>query len=430
LIVSSIPCSKWFHSVSLHPTYIGGKIGGIEAMGKFTDRGVKGKLAAGLFSDGGGLYLNVTATGTRSWLFRGTIKGRTTAAGGPYRVEVGLGSLADVGLADSRQKAGELRKQCRAGVNPLDEKRRERMTFAQVARQFHAKEEATWAPSHAKRWLASLESFAFPKIGNRPVEDIRRPDIVDVLEPIWRTHHETARKVKARLAQVIDFAADRGLYVEGNPARGAIRSLDTFDHQPRHMPSLPWSEVPNFMELLAERDGTSALALRFAILTVARSGEVRGALWSEIDFEAGVWNLPKERMKSRRAHRVPLSQDALSVLEKVRGHDVELVFPSAQRGPDGKAKVMSNMAFKALFGRMKVDGITQHGFRTSFRVWATEAARADREVAELCLAHVVGGKVERAYARSDQLDRRRDLMDAWSRYAMGKTGNVVQMVRA
>jgi integrase len=430
LIHSSVPAIKVSHSVSPYPTDCGGKNGGIAGMGKLTDRGARGKLAPGIHSDGEGLYLNVTESGTRSWIFRSTVKGRTTPAGKPYRVEVGLGSLADVGLADARDKVTALRKLCRSGVNPLDEKRRERLTFEQVARQLHAKEEPTWALSHAKRWLASLESFAFPKIGNRPIEEIRRPDVVDVLDPIWRTRHETARKLKIRLAQVIDFATDRGWYADGNPARGKIRSLETFDHEPNHMAALPWQDVPAFMERLAERDGVSAMALRFSILTAARSGEVRGARWCEIDLEKKTWSLPKERMKARRAHRVPLTDEAIDLLEAVRDLDTDLVFPSVQRSPDGSAKQMSDMAFKALFLRMKVDGITQHGFRSGFRDWASEAAHADREIAEAALAHVVGGKTERAYARSDHFDRRRDLMNAWSRFVTGKAGQVIQLVRA
>lgn len=399
-------------------------------MGKLTDRGAKGKLTAGLHSDGDGLYLNVTASGSRSWIFRGTVKGRTTPTGSPYRVEVGLGALADLGLADARDRAKPMRTQCRDGKNPLDDKRRERQTFEQVARNLHAEKAPRWAASHAKRWLASLESFAFPLIGNRPIEDLRRPDVLSILKPIWHDRHETARKVKIRLVQVFDFAYDSDLYPDPNPARGPIKSLDDVNHEVRHMPALPWQEIPEFMKRLAERKGVSARALEFGILTAARSGELRGALWSEIDLKAGIWSLPKERMKARRAHRVPLSSEALAVLEQVRGLDPDLVFPSTQRTADGKAKVMSDMAFKALFLRMKVENVTQHGFRSSFRDWASESARADREVSEAAIAHVVGSKTERAYARSDLFDRRVPLMQAWAAYVTGQTGQVVQLVRA
>lgn len=391
-------------------------------MGKLTDRGARGKLAPGLHGDGDGLYLAVSESGGRSWIFRGTIKGRVTATGGPYRVEIGLGSLADVGLAGAREAAAAFRKQCRAGTNPLDEKRRERLTFEQVARQMHQKEAANWAPSHAKRWLASLEAFAFPLIGGKPIEEVRRPDVVAVLEPIWRTRHETARKVKIRLAQVLDYAADRGQYAEGNPARGAIRSLETYDHEVRHMAAMDWRAVPEFMVRLNAREGVSAAMLAFAILTCARSGEVRGARWAEIDLRARVWALPKDRMKARRAHAVPLTDEAVAILERVRGLDSDLVFPSAQRNKDGTGKVASDAVFAALFRRMKVEDITQHGFRSAFRVWASEAAMAEREVAEAALAHVVGTKTERAYARSDLFDRRRALMEQWSQFCAGKAG--------
>ncbi|MBL4928918.1 tyrosine-type recombinase/integrase [Tabrizicola sp. KVB23] len=383
-----------------------------------------------MHSDGEGLYLHVTTSGTRSWIFRGTIKGRTTATGKPYRVEVGLGSLSDVGLAAARDVASELRKHCRAGVNPLDARRRERLSFEQVARQLHKKEATAWAKSHSTRWLASLETFAFPKIGTRPVEDIRRPDVVSVLEPIWRSHHETARKVKIRVAQVIDYATDRGLYHEANPARGVIRSLETFEHIPKHMPALPWRQLPAFIAQLQARDGVSARALEFAILTCGRSGEIRGARWGEIDEGAKVWEVPAERMKARRAHRVPLSDAALAILDSVRGLDPVLVFPSAQRDQFGGAKIMSDMAFSALFKRMKVEGITTHGFRSTFRDWCSESARADFDIAEAALAHAVGSATARAYARSDLFDRRRALMDAWSQYVTGMVGQVVQMVRA
>jgi integrase len=427
---TSVPCIIVSDDVSSNPTETGGKIGGVRIMGSFTDRGTKGKLAPGVHADGDGLYLAVSATDARSWIFRGTIKGRTSGAGNPYRVEAGLGSLKDIGLAEAREKATQMRKLCRAGTNPLDEKRRERQTFEQVARQLYAKEVPRWVLSHSKRWLSSLEIYAFPKIGNRPIEDIRRPDVIEVLEPLWRSRHETARKLKIRLAQVIDYAADRGQYYDANPARGTIRSLETFDRKPVHMAALPWRDLPDFMAQLSEREGVSARALEFAILTCARSGEIRGAAWEEIDEKAGVWTVPAERMKARRMHRVPLSEDALAVLAKVRGLDSSLIFPSAQRDKDGKAKVLSDMAFKALYGRMRVDGITTHGFRSSFRDWCSESARADFEIAEAALAHSVGTTVARAYARSDLFERRRALMEAWARFAVGGTGEVVALVRA
>jgi integrase len=352
------------------------------------------------------------------------------AQGSPTGSRSAWGSLGGIGLAEAREKAALMRKQCRAGVNPLDEKRRERQTFEKAARQLYAKEAPTWAKSHSKRWLSSLEVYAFPKIRNRPIEDIRRPDVVEGLEPLWRNRHETARKLKIRVAQVIDYATDRGQYHDADPAGGTIRSLETFHRKPVHMAAPPWRDLPYFIAQLSEREGVSARALEFAILTCARSGEIRGAAWEEADDKAGIWAVPAGRMKARRAHRVPLSKAALVVLAKVRGLDAHVIFPSAQRDKDGKAKIMSDMAFKALYGRMKVDGIATHGFRSSFRDRCSESARADFEIAEAALAHSVGTTVARAYARSDLFERRRNLMEASACYATGGTGKVVALVRA
>lgn len=399
-------------------------------MGKLTDRGARGRLEAGLHGDGAGLYLAVAPSGARSWIVRATIKGRLTRGGKPYRVEIGLGSVSDVSLAEARERAANLRKTCKKGRNPLDEKRRERRTFEAVARELHSKEEATWATSHASRWLSSLEAYAFPTIGGRPIEELRRPDVVAVLEPVWRSRHETARKLKIRLAQVFDYAADRGIYPEANPARGTIKSLETFAATPRHMPALPWRDLPGLMQRLEAREGLSALCLRFLVLTCARSQEARGARWSEIDLAKGVWSLPPERMKARRAFRIPLGAEALAVVEKVRGLDSDLLFPASLRKPDGSAKMMTDMVFAALFKRMGVEGITVHGFRSTFAVWAAESAKADPDLAQAALAHQTGTTVSRAYARSDLFDRRHDLMDAWARFATGQAGQVVQLVRA
>jgi integrase len=254
--------------------------------------------------------------------------------------------------------------------------------------------------------------------------------VVEVLEPLWRSRHETARKLKIRIAQVIDYATDRGQYHDANPARGTIRSHETFNRMPVHMAALPWRELPAFIAKLSEREGVSACALEFAILTCARSGEIRGATWEEVDDKVEVWTVPAQRMKSRRAHRVPLSKAALAVLAKVRGLDAHLIFPSALRDKQGKAKIMSDMAFKALCGRMKVEGITTHGFRSTFRDWCRESAHADRAVAEAALSHGTGNEVERAYARSDLFERRQALMEAWARFAVGGTGEVVALVQA
>jgi len=184
------------------------------------------------------------------------------------------------------------------------------------------------------------------------------------------------------------------------------------------------------MEELGEREGISARCLEFIILTAARSGEARGARWDEIDMKVKVWTVPAERMKRGKEHRVPLSEAALGALERVRGLDPVLCFPSPQRSKAATGKPMSDMVFKALFARMEREGFTTHGFRSTFRDWASESAHAQREVAEACLSHATGNEVERSYARSDLLERRLSLMEAWGRYATGKAGSVVELVRA
>jgi integrase len=272
--------------------------------------------------------------------------------------------------------------------------------------------------------------YAFPKIGSRPIEEIRRPDVVEVLGPLWRSRHQTARKLKIRLAQMIDYAADPGQYHDANPARGTIRSIETFNREPVHIAVLSWRDLLDFIARLSERDGVSARALEFAILTCARSGEIRGAAWDEVDEKAGVRSVPAERMKPRRAHRVPLSKAAPPVLAKVRGLDAHLIFPSALPDKDGKAKIMSCMAFRALYGRMTIEGISTRGFRSTFRDWCSESAHADRELAAAALSRAMGNEVERAYARSDLFERRRALMDAWGRFATGQSGEVIELVRS
>lgn len=397
-------------------------------MGKLTDRSARGKLAPGLHADEGGLYLNVTASGTRSWIFRATVAGRATPKGAPYRCEVGLGSLADVTLAEARREADRLRKLCRAGTNPLDEKRKERLTFEQTARRLFEQDSPKWAPEHAKRWWGSLEAHVLPKLGARPIESLERPEVVEVLAALWTATPETGRKVKQRVEAIFQWACDRGQYPGVNPLAGKIASLAKHKHTPEHMAAMPWQDVPAFMGDLERRDAIAALCLRFLVLTAARSGEARGARWSEID--GTTWTVPAERMKTRKPHHVPLSPAALAVLEQVRGLDSDLIFPAPTTAKGCGARPLSDMAFAALFRRMGVEGITTHGFRSSFRDWCGESARASREVAEAALSHSVGSSVERAYARSDLFARRAELMDAWSRYVTGEAGQVVQLVRA
>ncbi|MBF9057715.1 integrase arm-type DNA-binding domain-containing protein [Rhodobacterales bacterium HKCCSP123] len=391
-------------------------------MGKLTKREVDSLRTPGMHGDGDGLYLNVSQAGSKSWVLRTRIKGESA------RREFGLGSVDHVPLAEAREKARELRAEARRGKNPKAKRDAKPVTFEDAARKVHANLLPTFrSEKHGEVWLASLERHAFPRLGSQPIETIGMTDVLAVLSCIWTAKHDTARRIKQRIGTIFDWAKGAGHYLHENPVAGIEKSLPKVKHRAQHMASLPWQELPAFMSDLSEREGVSARTLEFVILTGVRSGEARGARWSEI--EDGVWTIPAERMKMHRAHRVPLSAEALAVLEQVRGLDAELVFPSVSRGRDGKAREQSVNVFKALFGRMGRESITAHGFRSTFRDWATLQAKAPWEVAEAALAHEFK-RVERAYIRDDLLEPRSALMDAWGRYATGKTGNVVEMVRA
>ena len=393
-------------------------------MPKLTDRGIQAKKEPGMYGDGNGLYLRVGPTGAKSWILRTRIRGRRA------RTEFGLGSTAEVTLAEARESARAWRKLAKEGRDPRIEFRKPvTPTLEEAARTVHkALVETFRSQKHQEVWIASLERYAFPQIGARPIDDVGTADMLSVLAPIWTEKHDTAKRIKQRLATVFDWARGSGHYPSENPLNGITRSLPSVKYRPQHMAAMPWQDVPGFMSDLSDREGISARTLEFLILTAARSGEARGARWSEISGD--VWSIPGERTKTGEPHRVPLSEEAVSVLEDVRGLDTELVFPSIQRGKQGEAREQSVMVFKALRKRMGREGFTAHGFRSTFRDWCGESARADREVAEACLAHSVGNKVEKAYARSDLFERRRVLMDAWGRYAKGKAGDVVHMVRA
>ncbi len=391
-------------------------------MPRLTVKSVAKLVEPGLYGDGQGLYLRVGAGGAKSWVLRTVVHGR--------RQELGLGSASLVSLGEAREEAQALRKIARAGGDPKASRNKARvMTFEDAARAKFKELEPTWKnPGHGRRWISSLETYAFPFVGDRQIESIGTADVLSVLTPIWASKNDTARRVKQRVSVIFDWAKGKGHYHNENPVNGVERVLPPVKKRAEHMPALPWADVPSFFADLGEREGVSARCLSFLILTCVRSGEVRGARWSEI--QGDVWGIPAERMKGGVAHRVPLCDGALGVLEAVRGLDEDLIFPSAQRGPKSPARQMSDTVFKRLQDRMGCEGFTVHGFRSSFRDWCSESAHADREVAEAALAHSFGNKVEQAYARSDLFERRRSLMDAWGRFVTGQAGEVLELVRA
>ncbi len=392
-------------------------------MPKLTAKKVDSLRDKGFYGDGEGLYLKVGSGGAKSWILRTVVHGR--------RRDLGLGSASLTPLAEARTKAREFRKIAREGGDPDTIRKQESITFEEAAMRVHAQLLPTWRnKKHAETWLSTVENYANPRFGKRPLHTVGTADILSVLSPIWTEKHETAKRLKQRLSTIFDWAKGAGHYPHENPVNGVKKALPTVKHRAEHMAALNWHEIPSFIQDLADREGVSARTLEFLILTATRSGEARGARWREIDLEAREWVIPGERMKRGVPHRVPLSEAALAVLERVRGLDVDLVFPSAQRGKNGEAKQQSVMVFKSLMKRMGRDGFTIHGMRSSFRDWCSESAHADREVAEAALSHATGNEVERAYARSDLFERRRALMDAWSRFAIFERGNITELVRA
>ena len=319
-----------------------------------------------------------------------------------------------------------------AGTDPLAEKRRAAVpTFREAAeRTFEANKPRWRNGKHTATWWQSLERHAFPILGDMPVDQIGREDVLRVLSPIWGVRMETARRVRQRIRSVLKWSMAHG-HIDHNVAGETIDgALPPMPKVKNHLRALPYAEVGELIEAVQQTQASLAAkwCLEFLILTAARSGEARGARWSEIDLEAAVWSIPPERMKAHAEHRVPLSSRTLAILEEARAIDDgrDLVFPS----PTRPGKPMSDMTLTALLRRLKVaDRATVHGFRSAFRDWAAECTHAPHAVMELSLAHAVGNAVEAAYARSDLFDRRRALMDQWAAYLDGDSGTVVPMVR-
>ena len=352
----------------------------------------------------------IDPSGAKRWLLRTVVQGR--------RRDIGLGGLALVSLAEAREKALSYRKQAREGGDPLAERRKAKgtiPTFAEAAEKVHADHKASWRnEKHAAQWITTLRTYAHPHLGTRRVDQVDTPDILRALSPIWLTKPETARRVRQRISTVLDWAKAAGHRSGDNPVEGVERGLPKQGEREEHHAALPYAEVPAFVARLRSSDqGEMArLAFEFLILTAARTGEVLGAEWAEVDVEQALWIVPAVRMKARREHRVPLSTRAVALLQRAReldGHSTYL-FPGRQHG-----KPMSNMVFLMTLRRMQVP-ITAHGFRSSFRDWAAEATSLPREVAEMALAHTIESKVEAAYRRGDLLTKRREMMDQWSEF--------------
>jgi integrase len=378
-------------------------------------RKVETTKEAGLYGDGGGLYLQVTAKGAKSWIYRFKLDGR--------RRDMGLGSFDTVSLADARDKALEARKLVGLGSDPIIAKAQpiieaRATTFDQAAAAYIDSHKAGWRnEKHVEQWRATLKTYAGPVFGHLPVAEIDTGLVMKVLEAIWSTKPETANRVRGRIEAILDWATVRGYRTGENSARwkGHLQALLPAKNKVakvEHHAALPYVEIAPFMARLRAADGMGARALRFAILTAARTGDVIGAKWSEVDLEARQWVIPAERMKAGREHRVPLSEPALVLLRDVLTiRQGDYVFGGATAG-----KPLSNMALLMCLRRVKREDLTAHGFRSTFRDWCAEQTNFPSEVAEMALAHVVGDKVEAAYRRGDLFEKRRQLAEAWGSY--------------
>ncbi len=360
----------------------------------------------GKYGDIYGLILRVQPSGSKAWIWRGTVNGR--------RRDLGLGRYPFVSLAEARAKAFGYRKAALEGIDPTTLRSGGIPTFATATEAVIALYAEKWKPGGKSegQWRSSLGTYALPAIGSKRVDEVTSGDVMDCLSPIWATRPETAKRVRQRIAAVMKWAIAQG-YRQDNPAGDAVTaSLPKQTGTKRHLRALPHRDVADAIERIRQSNAHALLRLaaEFAIVTAVRSGEVRGAVWEEVDLDTGLWTIPGERMKAGRQHRVPLSERAVAVLAEARNHSngSRLVFPSKSGGE------IPSWALAKLVSSLGIEG-TLHGMRSSFRDWCGETG-AVREVAEACLAHRIGSAAEQAYARSDLLQRRRELMNAWAEY--------------
>ena len=372
-----------------------------------------------------GLYLYVSGESARSWVLRVMI--------GTKRRHIGLGGFPDVTLSQAREKARAAREQILNGIDPIAHRKAlasqlraaqaSEKTFEEAAKAYIDAHGDTWKnPKHRAQWVSTLETYAYPHMGQLQVRDVAQEHVLAALEPIWKKKNETASRLRGRIESVLDWATVRKYREGDNPARwkGHLDKLlpaPSKVQKVEHHRALPMDEMPAFLVRLKEKEGLAPRALEFLILTAARSGEVRGATWSEIDFESNVWIIPAERMKSGREHRVPLSSEAVKLLKalpQLQGNP--LVFPAPRGG------VLSDMTLTAVMRRMEVDAVP-HGFRSTFRDWTAERTNHPRELAEQALAHTLESKVEAAYRRGDALEKRRAMMQEWALFCAPRWGD-------
>ncbi len=420
-------------------------------LGKLTALKVAREKRPGLYGDGGGLYLQITARGSKSWIFRFWAAERDPATGEIVRDsttkkvkgrarEMGLGSCITVSLAEARERALECRKLREKEIDPIEAReaarrqaaleRAKSLKFKDAAATYLAAHRVAWKnDKHAAQWVSTLRTYAYPVVGDVSMQAIDTALIMKVIEPIWAEKPETASRLRGRIESILNWATVRG-YREGeNPARwrGHLDKLLPSRAKVRktqHHSALAYAELPAFMTVLRQQEGIAARALEFTILTAARTGETIGARRSELNTREKLWTVPAERMKAGKEHRVPLSDRAFEIMATEAAADDDYVFPGGRPN-----QPLSNMAMLKLLGRMGRDDLTVHGFRSSFRDWASERTNFPGEMVEMALAHAIHSKTEAAYRRGDLFEKRRRLMDAWAAFCKGAavSGTVVPL---
>ena len=386
------------------------KKNGRHPVNSLTDLRIRRLKDAGRHADGNGLYLVVTKTGSKQWVLRTTVKSR--------RKDIGLGGYPSVSLAQAREKTHHMKKLINDGVDPIQHRRDEKRsipTFAEAAHQVHLENIPTWKNSkQADQWINSLQNYAFPKIGKLRVDDVSVDDVLSVLNPIWVEKSETANRVRQRIFKIFKWCK-RKRFVTENPAEDIQDALPKVRRTRKHFAAMSYEDIATFISELQESSQTPnvKLGLEFLILTACRSGELRGARWSEINFDKKLWIIPAERMKANREHIVPLTERALETLEEIKpiSGKSQLLFPSSQNW----GKMMSDATLSAAVKRMG-HKVTVHGFRSTFRDWASETRSYPNDVVEMALAHTNRNKTEAAYKRGKLLDKRRELMDDWDNF--------------
>ncbi len=403
---------------------------------------VRNLTAKGFYPDGGGLYLQVSSYGTKSWVLRYTIEKKTR--------DMGLGSIADWTLAEARERARTFRQLTDQKIDPIAhrdaelaktktealEAARNRRTFEECAKEYHGDNAANWKNvKHAAQWINTLTTYAFPHFGTVPVSQLSRDQIREALLPIWKTKAETASRVMQRIRIVVNYAASMG-YCDGLDSEQWEQLKISLPNNSKqlageHHASCPHHQVSPVMRMISQCSSSETVkaAFEFIVYTAARSGEVRSAVWEEIDSTNRLWVIPEERMKAARQHVVPLSDAAWAVLERIRQSRFTDMSPSGLIFPGVLNQPLSDMTFTQLMRRLKV-WYTMHGFRASFRTWGAEIAHYESDLLETALAHIVGDKTMRAYQRSDMVEKRRMLMQDWSNYIATTAGNTLDIAVA